>query len=376
MAAVYGVESAVKLHIRRGDDLDARDAAGATPLMLAASKKRARVVRLLLEAGADSTLLDSNGCNALGHAVRSGCEATIALLQRVMNLGVAQQHESVKPAEAHDTDGPAPVTSVFVPRASDEECRTTLDEPSGIDRVVRVDGVTQFVGAERVDTEPVSSISYSEYTLSRSAHRTDDSAFFAVHPPVDESGRKPLNDKNTPQADFVLDAEVLASDLDDWESEEELEAPEGDDTVALATSTTQRAITDWKPVDSAEDWGDVDLFLPDRARPVRQDNASAVIERLLLGALREGFVHEVRIVEACLDEDGCRNEDAERWLRSIIDELEACVVDWVDPETRPMDEPSLEEYYHIREAMDLFEDLMSGRGDLYRIYIWEMRGRR
>ena len=41
MAIVGGVESAVKLHVERGDDLNARDDCGFTPLMLAASRNRA-----------------------------------------------------------------------------------------------------------------------------------------------------------------------------------------------------------------------------------------------------------------------------------------------------------------------------------------------
>ena len=39
MAVLAGVETAVRLHIRRGDSLDARDGGGATPLMLAAGRR-------------------------------------------------------------------------------------------------------------------------------------------------------------------------------------------------------------------------------------------------------------------------------------------------------------------------------------------------
>lgn len=84
LAAISGVETAIKLHIRRGDDLDARDGAGATPLMLAAGKKRSGAVHLLLDAGADPTLADESGMDALAHAVKGGCPETVALLTEAL----------------------------------------------------------------------------------------------------------------------------------------------------------------------------------------------------------------------------------------------------------------------------------------------------
>ncbi|MDN0075485.1 sigma-70 family RNA polymerase sigma factor [Crenobacter sp. SG2303] len=68
MAVLAGVEAAVKLHVRRGDDLNARDGAGMTPLMLAASKNKASVCTLLLAAGANPSLLDLSGRDALSIA--------------------------------------------------------------------------------------------------------------------------------------------------------------------------------------------------------------------------------------------------------------------------------------------------------------------
>lgn len=83
LAVISGVESAVKLHIKRGDDLNACDSAGVTPLMLAASRKKKGVVRLLLEAGADPTILDLAKRDALAHAHNGGCTETILLLKQV-----------------------------------------------------------------------------------------------------------------------------------------------------------------------------------------------------------------------------------------------------------------------------------------------------
>ena len=72
MAVVAGVESAVRIHIDRGDDLNARDDKGQTPLMLSAARNKAAICKLLLAAGADADLLDPLGRNALGIAQASG----------------------------------------------------------------------------------------------------------------------------------------------------------------------------------------------------------------------------------------------------------------------------------------------------------------
>ena len=97
LAAISGVETAVKLHIRRGDDLDARDGSGATPLILAASKGHVGAVRLLLDAGADPTLVDENGMDALAHAAKSGSTETAELLEEALSCSAAPQFPE-KPA--------------------------------------------------------------------------------------------------------------------------------------------------------------------------------------------------------------------------------------------------------------------------------------
>lgn len=80
MAVLAGVETAVRMHVRRGDDLDARDGDGMTPLMLAASKNKAGICTLLLSSGADAFLTDPTGRNALDIAKASGASEAVAVL--------------------------------------------------------------------------------------------------------------------------------------------------------------------------------------------------------------------------------------------------------------------------------------------------------
>ena len=100
MSALAGVETAVKLHIRRGDDLNARDGGGLTPLMLAASKNRASVCSLLVEAGADPSLCDPSGRNALALAIAAGAEEAVEILSTFVSKPEPPAEESVPEAVA------------------------------------------------------------------------------------------------------------------------------------------------------------------------------------------------------------------------------------------------------------------------------------
>jgi RNA polymerase sigma factor RpoD-like protein len=91
IAVSNGVESAIKVHIARGDDLNARDDAGNTPLMIAARKKKTSACRLLLENGADPLLLDLEGKDAVTIASEAGSSETAALIQSFVPISAAAQ---------------------------------------------------------------------------------------------------------------------------------------------------------------------------------------------------------------------------------------------------------------------------------------------
>lgn len=80
MAIVGGVENSVRVHVERGDDLDARDGNGMTPLMLAASRNRSGICRLLLAGGANGSLLSPSGKTALEIAVAAGAQEAANVL--------------------------------------------------------------------------------------------------------------------------------------------------------------------------------------------------------------------------------------------------------------------------------------------------------
>lgn len=100
MAALAGVETAVRLHVRRGDDLDARDSDGMTPLMLAASRNKAAVCSLLLASGANPYLTDRSGKSALDIARAAGAMEAVAVLEPPPTPDTAAK--SIESAQAGD----------------------------------------------------------------------------------------------------------------------------------------------------------------------------------------------------------------------------------------------------------------------------------
>lgn len=104
MAVLAGVETAVRMHVRRGDDLDARDGDGMTPLMLAASKNKAGICTLLLSSGADAFLTDPTGRDALDIAKASGASEAAAV------FGSRESKAAEAPAVPAEPSLPAPQT--------------------------------------------------------------------------------------------------------------------------------------------------------------------------------------------------------------------------------------------------------------------------
>lgn len=85
MAVLAGVQAAVRLHIQRGDDVNAIDDRGRSPLILAASRGHIETCRILLEAGADPCVLDDNGNDVLSVARGTGKVELVLLLSKHMS---------------------------------------------------------------------------------------------------------------------------------------------------------------------------------------------------------------------------------------------------------------------------------------------------
>ena len=97
MAVMAGVENSVRLHIERGDDVNSRDDRGFTPLMIAASRNKAAICRLLIDARADLDLLDPIGRDALSIAQAAGAAEAVEVIARA---GPAPEGPEPRPIEA------------------------------------------------------------------------------------------------------------------------------------------------------------------------------------------------------------------------------------------------------------------------------------
>lgn len=111
MAVLAGVATAVRLHVSRGDDLDARDGIGMTPLMLAASKNKGAICELLLSSGADPTLIDPQGRDALALARAMGAADAVSVLERLWPKSDEQTQETPEAASEEKTDTDSGVPS-------------------------------------------------------------------------------------------------------------------------------------------------------------------------------------------------------------------------------------------------------------------------
>ncbi|HEK1770007.1 TPA: sigma-70 family RNA polymerase sigma factor [Pseudomonas putida] len=361
IASLAGVEIAVKHHISRGDDINARDGKGATPLMLAAGRKKSGVVRLLLSARANPALSDVTGRDALAYAEKAGCDECAALIRRALadltsalvEGRVTQQASLREPSSAQIQE--ALLSGETISFSDPQDCRDeyVIEASHSFD-----EGKT--ILPERASQEPglVSEVVVEDNLASLTG---------GVGSPVMLS---------EPPVTFELEDSDLELGIDDWEVEPDAVAPAGDDSVVQEAQALHKVIGQHRAFDGDEAWDDVDLFLPDSALSLVQDeDGSGGIRELLFRALRDGSVLESAVIKACLKPDGTRNEEAESLLTLVIGDLGA-LMKGGEPHDHPqvIGEPSVEEEHEVSEAIAFAEDLASGWNDPLRFYLKEFKG--
>ena len=315
MAVVAGAETSVRLHIHRGDDLDACDGAGYTPLMLAASRNKANICRLLLEAGVNPDLVDHSGRNAL--------------------------------AIAHAASAP--------------EAAAVIIENSNTRQVLPDDSVSLNVDDELATPDTSTDTIESETATGNDGGCLDN---------VEVSSR----DDTTLE---YSDEEECHLDLSAWVMEEDSPPPKGDETLAEAATLLHQVITRHKPIDTAEDWGDFDLFLPELAVPLLQaddEEGRIGLRNLFLRALREGSVPELTVQALCDGADGSPSDDVESLLNLVLHDLGAETDERLEMEAPHLSQNvSAEEEFDLSDALAFLDDVASGRNEPPRYYQQNLR---
>ncbi|WP_181158026.1 sigma-70 family RNA polymerase sigma factor [Burkholderia multivorans] len=326
IAVIAGIESAIRIHIDRGDDLNARDRNGLTPLMLSAARNKPAICKLLLDAGADDGLLDPSGKTALAIAIAAGAHEAVAVLQSVqVPIGVSAPGLSAPP----HSDGPI-----------DPSCAQASEHPA------------HLIGASAIEA---------------------DAARPAAPVEVDDA----IEPENTPEFD-----------LSGWEPEEDLPPPDADSSVAQAASAIQAVITEYKPVDSSADWDDIDAYLPETSQPLaRADDTEALgrLRLLILRAVREGSVPRMAVEALSVNDNRSEHSETEAQLSMIINDLGAEVDERFEYasanatenfEVYVKPEESSDEEEIVANALSSIDSLVSNRTEPLRIYQKEFQRQR
>lgn len=326
MAVVAGVEDAVRLHIERGDDLNARDAGSQTPLMLAAARNKPQICRLLLAAGADPHLSDLRGNNALAIANTKGSHE-VALLLEAACASTVKTRNTGDPCDLNETSTNYESIVGIGPSSENTGANVTPDlNSTDHDKVIECTALKIVTAVQQID----------------------------------------------------LDSDGTMLDLSGWEAEPELVMSDGDPMVLSTATDVQNAISRHAPIDISVDWDDFEAFLPERASPLPKADDAEAMERLrilLLRAIREGSVPNQSIEDLTISDDQTPDNDAETLLRMVINDLGAETDERHEYSTyhesflAHVDKrESSEEEQIIDEAISFIDELESGRNNPLRHY--------
>jgi RNA polymerase primary sigma factor len=274
LAILSGSVESVRLHVHSVGDANATDEKGRSPLILAASKGRVDVCRLLLETGADPALKDHEGKDAVTVARLGGHESVVGLLA---------------------LSEPKATCAADLERSSDGISAPVLDE-SAKSTGSRVD-------PPDVQSEAVKSI-------------------------------EPVLEPIAPPTPIVAlhDASEVVLCLDEWQEEAQPSVPGDDRSCAESSAGYQEVLSRHFPVDKDADWEEVEIELPASIAwqsqfTIEQQRA---LRMVVLAALRDGRIHEEQINSAFPEiEDGDPDKQAEviAGLRFVLADLGVIVDD-------------------------------------------------
>lgn len=354
MAVQRGNPELVEMQLKKGSHVNAVDKHGATALILAAASGNTKVCRVLIDAGADIQLLDDAGDDALTHALLHGHTSTATLLRNHIE-SLHQKATSSKEVILDNGDA-------FKSPVSLEHAEDALE-------ISAQESIDLFEWEPEVEVGPLPG---SEIFHESGFFKAPELVTFKS---ADASSTFTYHD----------DAEDLDDyDLSAWEPEVDSPPPEEDgDRVTLETQV-HRTIIDHVPIDSDEDWSDIEIELPDIIAPSRKKKAAldgelrAQLYNLFLSGLRNGIVSSDIIGELVAgEEEEEPDEELERQIRRILTDLGITVEapEWCD--FAPLEIFSeigdeLDDERLASEAVSYLIDLLVDATDAISIYNYEL----
>ncbi|OED43718.1 hypothetical protein ACH42_09360 [Endozoicomonas sp. (ex Bugula neritina AB1)] len=329
LAVLTGVEKAVKIQLKSPETVNAQDERGTTPLMFAAQKGHAGVCKLLLAEGADPEILDSHGRSAQSYAEEKNYSDIVNLL--TLDLEVHDDTDSPYPLEdpAKHLNTQASlkdeITEKKDPKNNEKE-ETSVEniplEEQDVDQLSAGFGGQKSLFHSTPEVEPFSlnddyDISSDEWEIqdeesvyssanadiniepdehiSTAVVRTE--AETAIHYEQDKAPIIEVTNSHELLTASNNQTSIENEDLSGWEVEEEELPPEERPENKEKASEVQNQISEHTPVDSAKDWSDIVIDLPeidDHSDDQLFSNQQIYngFKNLLTHAIEEGVVSE------------------------------------------------------------------------------------
>lgn len=200
----------------------------------------------------------------------------------------------------------------------------------------------------------------------------------AYLPPPDDDTNKSGNRQSN------LEAELTEKTLDisAWEEDTECPVPPTDESCLIGARGLQQIITQHAPVDTAEDWSDVDISLPEIACQRFWDNLEEDTRRclqdLFLGGLGTGRVSLRWLEPLVIGGNRTHDEVLTSGILRVIGDLGIQIDQSLyQPDTAslpdPFDEQEAAEYRSsVADAITFLGDLSSTVGDPFNAYLKEI----
>jgi RNA polymerase primary sigma factor len=345
LALKAGAYSAVETHLRRGASTSGRDISGMTPLMIAAANGHVSICDLLVAAGADATLADSQGRTAMDHATKNGHGF----------IGVLVLHTAASPDSIADdgSDGGALTFSA----GQENSAHAFLEsENPGQPRLHAAPTLYQTTDVQ-LNVVP-GAVAYPAQAAARPEGAESAGAEYRFHQGLSTDRGGGFDDTDG----------AIFGEPGGWLPEPPISRPQDDDGRRKAASLAQRQIAAHRRSNHDKDWSDIAFDLPASAPVLVSRSDFRSLANLLAAGLQAGELPVHEIARAIDDDCGDRAQDLWPLVMRVLDDLGVAVVDCVAWGRAHESEAAGGQSDQIDAAIDLIADHLAGRGNILSSY--------